>query len=118
MSKTLLSVLVLAVAVAALALVTRRPRAADPLGARREQRKGSGLRVLYRLARAGDAVERAAAELRAGNKIEAVKIVREAAGLELAEAQEAVDLLEEQLASGGPLAKLLTPSEPRGETDS
>jgi ribosomal protein L7/L12 len=57
-----------------------------------------------------DAVERAALLLRQGNKIEAIKVFREAGGLDPTEAKQVVDELERQLASGGALAKLLDPS--------
>jgi len=105
--------LVLVVAIAALALVTRR-KAVDPLA-----RAGSGassagpddgttVRMLWNLLRqSGDVLPEVAAELRAGRKIEAIKRLREASGLDLVDAKRVVEEMESQLANDGPLARLV-----------
>lgn len=109
--------IVLAAVVALVAFATRRatsgassvgPRGADGTLATRD---------LWKLGRSGDAIERAAAALRANDAIDAVRIVREATGLGLAESKRVVDELRKQLESGGPLAKLLATVAPDPSDD-
>ena len=100
----------LLVVVAALAITTRRGRAVEPLGAARGAGAASDRGALFRLMKSPDAVERAAFLVRQGNKVEAIAVLREATGLDLTAAKQAVDEIEHQLATGGPLGRLLDPN--------
>jgi len=95
----------LLVVVAVLAFVTRSGGASVATAAPAE----SSPRALWKLMHSGDAVERAALHVRQGNKIEAIKALREATGLDLTQAKQAVDEIERALATGSPLGKLLDP---------
>ena len=106
----------LAVVVALVAFATRRSKSGDrrvaPGAAGAE--RSMAVRDLWKLGRSGGTVERAAAALRANGEIDAVRIVREATGLGLAESKRVVDELRQQLETGGPLAKLLEVGAPPG----
>jgi ribosomal protein L7/L12 len=115
-STLLVVALVLAAAVAVLSFATRRPKERR-LGAEPEAAASDKVRATWKLLRQGDAAWRIAEQLRAGQKIEAIKLLREASGLGLAEAKSAVEDLERQLASDGPLARLLAES-PKGDEKS
>jgi hypothetical protein len=94
--------------VVVLAFTTRGGAAVDPLARQRGDAPAKPSRGgLWKLMHSGDAVERAALLVRQGNKIEAIQVLREATGVELTEAKQAVDEIERSLASGGPLGKLL-----------
>lgn len=93
----------LAVTVAVLSFATRRRKAVDPLARAtgREKRKRSPLFMGL----AATDVEKAALAIRQGRKDEALALLR--ANLDPADAQRVADTIEEQLASGGPLERML-----------
>jgi hypothetical protein len=106
----MLWVAILFVAVVVLALATRRRRPVDPLSEAQAPAPPPKRSIGWRVLHSPDAVERAAQLLRQGNRVEAIEVFRAVAGLDPAEAEQAVAELERHLASGGPLAKLLDPS--------
>jgi ribosomal protein L7/L12 len=114
-SMLLVATLVLAAVVIVLAFATRRPAEVRTVAPEATGTSGS-LGATWKLLRSGDAVQRVAELVRAGRKVEAIELLREASGLGLAEARDAVDDLERQLASGGPLARLLDAPPGEGET--
>src|SRR4029450_10423335 len=94
--------------VVVLAFTTRGGAAVDPLARQRAAAPAKPSRGgLWKLMHSGDAVERAALLVRQGNKIEAIQVLRDATGVELTEAKQAVDEIERSLASGGPRGERL-----------
>jgi ribosomal protein L7/L12 len=84
-TKLLWIAILAALVIGALAFLTRRPR--DPSQARKLD-----FRTLQKAP-----LDRIAAEIRAGRKIEAIKLMRESTGAGLTEAKQAVDQLEKSL---------------------
>jgi len=91
-SKLFWIAIAVALAVALLSFVTRRPR-----DARSGPKLGPG-------SLQNAPLDRIAAAIRAGHKIEAIKLLRESSGVGLAEAKEAVEQLEKNLSRHGTIA--------------
>lgn len=85
MTKLLWIAILAALVIGALSFLTRRPR--DPSQARK-----MGVRALHKAP-----LDRIAAEIRAGRKIEAIKLMRESTGAGLAEAKQLVEEIEKRL---------------------
>ena len=103
MSTLSLVAIVLAAVVIVAAFATRRREAVDPL-ARATGRERRKRRPLFKGLAATD-IEKAALAIRQGRKEEALALLR--ATLDPADAQRIADTIEEQLASGGPLGRIL-----------